>query len=201
MDDLFSKVRRIATIIFLGLTALGLVISFGLAFFVGPVISSEQYGKCLNTFALIYCPMAFVYLLLMLFGRLFAALGQTFGNIGKLGRKNEVIAYSTSIEIKHGVEAFIEVEFTESENGSRKTGEFITIDPEIICQFQNYGCCPVTYELDDFGNVTYVKPVRPTPGGLKFVGICFAILFVIGIIFGTIVFWIFYSQVIVEWLK
>lgn len=201
MNERISKVRKIATIVFIGITGLGLVISFGFAFFVGPFISSEQYSKILNTFAVIYCPMAFIYLLLMLFGKLFSALYQAFGDRLLLWGKKSATAFLVSAEKADDGATVITAEFTDKTDGSRKTAEIRTFDMFVISEFTSNGSCYITYKLDDFGNVTSVTAHRGRETGFPFVGVAFAILFIIAIIFCIWLFSIFYIQVLVEWLK
>ena len=98
MKERISKVRKIATIIFIGITVFGWAGTYVLAFICGPIITSEQYGEIMNTFALIYCPMAFIYILLMLCSKLFAALYQAFGDRLLLLGKKSATAFLVSAE-------------------------------------------------------------------------------------------------------
>lgn len=201
MKERIAKVRKIATIIFIGITAFGLVISYGPAFFGGSSISSEQYSKILNTFALIYCPMAFIYMLLMLCGKLFAALYQAFGDRFMLGEKKGAKAFFVSSEKEDDGTEIIIAEFTVKADGSRKTVGIRTTDMSVISEFKSKRSCYVTYELDDFGNVISVEAHSGKETGIPFVGIVFAVLFFIAIVFCIWLFKIFYFQVLVEWLK
>lgn len=201
MKERISKVRKIATIIFIGITVLGWAGTYVLAFICGPIITSEQYGEIMNTFALIYCPMAFVYLLLMLCGKMFEALYQAFGDRLILGNKKSATAFLISAEKEADGATVITAEFTDKTDGSRKTAEFRTFDMFVISEFTSNGSCYITYKIDDFGNVTSVTAHRGREGGLPFVGVAFAVLFLIAIIFCIWLFKIFYLQVIVEWLK
>lgn len=201
MKERISKVRKIATIIFIGITVLGWAGTYVLAFICGPIITSEQYGEIMNTFALIYCPMAFIYILMMLCGKLFAALYQAFGDrLLLLGKKNAT-AFLVSAEKADNGATIITAEFTDKKDGSRKTAEFRTFDMFVISEFTTKGSCYITYDLDDFGNVTSVTAHRGREGGLPFVGVAFAVLFLIAIIICIWLFKLFYFQVLVEWLK
>ena len=201
MNERISKLSKIATIIFLGITVLGLVVSYGFAFLCGPIITSEQYGKIMNIFAVIYCPMAFIYLLLMLFGKLFAALYQAFGDKLLLGNKKGAMAFLVSSEKADDGATVITAEFTDKTDGSQKTFELRTFDMFVISEFTSNGSCYITYKTDDFGNVTSVTAHRGRETGFPFVGIAFAVLFLISIICGIWLFKIFYINVLVEWLK
>lgn len=201
MNERISKVRKIATIIFIGITAVGLVISFGFAFICGPIITSKQYGEIMNTFALVYCPMAFIYLLMMLCGKVFEALYQAFGDRLMLGNKKSATAFLVSAEKADDGATVITAEFTDKTDGSLKTAEIRTFDMFVISEFTSNGSCFITYDLDDFGNVISVAAYRGRETGFPFVGVAFAILFIIAIIFCIWLFRIFYFQVLVEWLK
>lgn len=188
MNERISKIRKIATIIFIGITVLGWAGTYVLAFICGPIITSEQYGEIMNTFALVYCPMAFLYLLLMLFGKLFSALYQAFGDRLMLWGKKSATAFLVSAE--------------KADNGATIiTAEIRTFDMFVISEFTSNGSCYITYKIDDFGNVTSVTAHRGRETGFPFVGVAFAILFIIAIIFCIWLFSIFYIQVLVEWLK
>lgn len=201
MNERISKIRKIATIIFIGITALGLVISYGFAFLCGSIITSEQYGKIMNTFAVIYCLMAFIYMMLMLFGKLFSALYQAFGDRLMLLGKKSATAFLVSAEKADNGATIITAEFTDNKDGSRRTAEIRTFDMFVISEFTSNGSCYITYKIDDFGNVTSVTAHRGRETGFPFVGVAFAILFIIAIIFCIWLFSIFYIQVLVEWLK
>lgn len=201
MKERISKVRKIATIIFIGITVLGWAGTYVLAFICGPIITSEQYGEIMNTFALIYCPMAFMYIMMMLCGKMFEALYQAFGDRLILGNKKSATAFLISAEKEADGATVITAEFTDKTDGSRKTAEFRTFDMFVISEFTTKGSCYITYDLDDFGNVKSVAAHRGREKGIPFVGIAFAILFFIALIFCIWLFKIFYLQVIVEWLK
>lgn len=201
MKELISKVRKIATIIFIGITALGLVGTFVFAFICGSIITSKQYGEILNTFALIYCPMAFIYILLMLCSKVFAALYQAFGNRFMLGNKKGATAFFVSSEKADDGADIIIAEFTVKADGSKKTVGIRTTDMSVISEFKSKRSCYITYELDDFGNVTAVEAHSGRETGSPFVGIAFAVLYLIAIVICTWLFKIFYINVIVEWLK
>ncbi len=201
MNERISKIRKIATIIFIGITVLGWAGTYVLAFICGPIITSEQYGEIMNTFALVYCPMAFLYLLLMLFGKLFSALYQAFGDRLMLWGKKSATAFLVSAEKADNGATIITAEFTDNKDGSRRTAEIRTFDMFVISEFTSNGSCYITYKIDDFGNVTSVTAHRGRETGFPFVGVAFAILFIIAIIFCIWLFSIFYIQVLVEWLK
>ena len=201
MNERIAKMKKIVTIVFIGITALGLVISYGFAFICDSVITSEQYGKIMNTFALIYCPMAFVYLLLMLCSKMFSALYQAFGDRFLLGNQKGATAFLVSAKKEDDGLTVITAEFTDKTDGSRKTAEIRTYDMLVISEFTSNGSCYITYKLDDFGNVTSVTAHRERETGFPFVGIAFAVLFFIAIVFCIWLFKIFYFQVLVEWLK
>ena len=201
MKERISKVRKIATIIFIGITVLGWAGTYVLSFICGPIITSEQYGEIMNTFALIYCPMAFIYILLMLCSKVFAALYQTFGNRFMLGNKKGATAFFVSSEKADDGADIIIAEFTVKADGSQKTVGIRTNDVFVKTEFMSKGSCYITYELDDFGNVTSVEAHSGRETGSPIVGAIFAILFFIAIVFCTWLFRIFYFQVIVEWLK
>lgn len=201
MKERISKVRKIATIIFIGITVFGWAGTYVLAFICGPIITSEQYGEIMNTFALIYCPMAFIYILMMLCCKLFAALYQAFGDRLLLLGKKSATAFLVSAEKADNGATIITAEFTDKKDGSRKTAEFRTFDMFVISEFTTKGSCYITYDLDDFGNVKSVAAHRGREGGLPFVGVAFAVLFLIAIIICIWLFKLFYFQVLVEWLK
>lgn len=201
MKERISKVRKIATIIFIGITVFGWAGTYVLAFICGPIITSEQYGEIMNTFALIYCPMAFIYILMMLCCKLFAALYQAFGDRLLLLGKKSATAFLVSAEKADNGATIITAEFTDKKDGSRKTAEFRTFDMFVISEFTTKGSCYITYDLDDFGNVKSVVAHRGREGGLPFVGVAFAVLFLIAIIICIWLFKLFYFQVLVEWLK
>lgn len=199
MKELISKFLMIAKIVFCGVTILMFIIIFGeglLGNFIPIHISID-----LNSIAVIYVPLAYIFVLCMLLGRIFMALHQAFGDRLMMGNKKGATAFFVSSEKADDGATIIIAEFTVKADGSKKTVGIRTTDMSVISEFTSKRRCYVTYELDDFGNVTAVEAHSGRETGSPFVGIAFAVLYLIAIVICTWLFKIFYFQVIVEWLK